>query len=276
MLAVKLLFAATVAIVALWGTAPIHAADFDHRHTAWNTLLQQHVRWINDGVASQVDYAGFKADQKPLDNYLESLSAVPAETFDSWSSAKRLAFLINAYNAYTLSLILTKYPDLDSIKDLGSLFSSPWKKMFFSLLGKPRSLDTVEHGMIRAPGVYDDPRIHMAVNCAAIGCPALRDEAYRGDRLDAQLDDAVARYLKDRTRNRYNAARRTIEAGKIFDWYAEDFEKGYRGISSLKQFFARHADHLTDVPAQRRLIRNQQSDISFTPYDWRLNARRQP
>lgn len=272
----KIRFAAAVTILALWGSATIHAADFDHHHTAWSALLQQHVRWIDDGVASQVDYTGFKTDQKTLDAYLASVSAVSAATFDSWPPAERLAFLINAYNAYTVSLILTKYPDLDSIKDLGSLFSSPWKKTFFSLLGKSRSLDEVEHGMIRAPGGYDDPRIHMAVNCAAIGCPALRSEAYRGDRLDAQLDDAVVRYLKDRKRNRYNAGRRTIEAGKIFDWYAEDFEKGYRGISSLKQFFARHADQLTDEPAQQRLIRNQQAGISFTPYDWRLNDRRSP
>jgi hypothetical protein len=128
--------------------------------------------------------------------------------------------------------------------------------------------------MIRKPGDYDDPRIHMAVNCAAIGCPALRNEAYRADVLSAQLDDAVARYLKDRSRNRYRPDSRTIEAGKIFDWYAEDFEKGYQGIFSLKQFFARNAALLTENPTYRQVIGSQAAHIAFTAYDWRLN--RQP
>ena len=90
----------------------------------------------------------------------------------------------NAYNAYTVELVLTRSPDLKSIRDLGSVFSSPWKKRFFTLLGQPRSLDDIEHGMIRAKGAYDDPRIHMAVNSASIGCPALRDDWSLNDAQD--------------------------------------------------------------------------------------------
>lgn len=262
-----------VAALTVWSAGALHAADFDNTHARWSDLLRRHVTWINNGVASQVDYAGFKKDRENLKVYLAALSGVSSERFSAWPAQERLSFLINAYNAYTVSLVLAAYPELSSIKDLGSLFRSPWKKTFFTLLGKPRSLDDIEHGMIRAPGVYDDPRIHMAVNCAAIGCPALRPEAYVGDRLDEQLDNAVARYLKDRTRNRFNPATRTIEAGKIFDWYAEDFKKGYRGITSLKQFFARHAEDLAETPQHRRVIRKQQADISFTAYDWRLNDR---
>lgn len=265
--------AIAVAALMAFCVVPLGAAGFDHSHAQWDALLGRHVTWIDGGVASQVDYAGFKNDKMALDTYLATLSAVSLEEFAAWSAPDRLAFLINAYNAFTVSLILTAYPDLASIKDLGSLFRSPWKKTFFTLLGKPRSLDAVEHDMIRARGAYDDPRIHMAVNCAAIGCPALRNEAYRGDRLDSQLEDAVARYLRDRARNRYNPATGTIEAGKIFDWYAEDFQAGYREITSLKQFFARHAEHLAELAENRRLIREQRADISFTPYDWRLNAR---
>jgi hypothetical protein len=101
-------------------------------------------------------------------------------------------------------LILTKYPELESIKDLGSVFSSPWKKKFFSLLGQERSLDDIEHGMIRAPGAFDDPRIHAGVVCASIGCPMLRPEAFTPEKLDAQLDDGMKRFLADGTRNRHS------------------------------------------------------------------------
>ena len=249
------------------------AADtpFDHSHNEWTRLLNQHVRWINDGTGSQVDYAGFQQDRTRLDAYLAHLSAVTPEAFAAWSQNQRLAFLINAYNAYTVALILTRYPDLDSIKDLGSLFQSPWKKRFFTLLGEKRHLDEIEHEIIRKPGDYDDPRIHMAVNCAAIGCPALRNEAYTAQHLDAQLDDGVRRYLLDRERNRYREARGRIEAGKIFDWYREDFERGYRGYTSLAQFFARHADLVGDTPAARERIAAMEAPIAFTDYNWDLN-----
>ena len=92
--------------------------------------------------------------------------------------------MINAYNAWTVEFILTKYPDLDSIKDLGSFFNSPWDKEFIPLLGKTVSLNDIEHGLIRGSDRYNDPRIHFAVNCASIGCPALREEAYTGDKLN--------------------------------------------------------------------------------------------
>ncbi len=255
----------------MWLAIVPAAGAFDHTHGTWDRLLNTHVRWINGGVASQADYSGFKKDMDLLDNYLDTLSAVTQTAFDQWSKEQQLAFLINAYNAFTVRLILTAYPDLESIKDLGSLFTSPWEKRFFVLLGKERHLDEIEHGMIRKPGVYDDPRVHAAVNCASIGCPALRNEAYTAERLEAQLDDNMARYLRDRSRNNYRPETNTLVVGKIFKWYEEDFQKGYRGITSLPQFFSRHADLLGDTPAHRAAIRNMSTDIAFSDYDWSLN-----
>jgi hypothetical protein len=209
-----------------------------------------------------------------LKTYLDGLSAVSRQEFDGWGKAQRLAFLINSYNGYTVELILTRYPDLKSIRDLGSFVRSPWKKQFFTLLGEPRSLDDVEHGIIRAKGAYDDPRIHMAVNCASIGCPALRPEAYVGERLDAQLDDQVLRFLSDRTRNRYSPERNALEVSKIFDWYEGDFEQGHRGIDSPAAFFAAHAAQLADRPEDQRAIRAKTVKIRYLEYDWALNDRR--
>lgn len=180
-----------------------------------------------------------------------------------------MAFLINAYNAFTVKLILTRWPDLSSIKDLGSLFSSPWKKRFFNLLGNKRTLDEVE-GMLRKPGRYDDPRIHFAINCASIGCPMLQPHAYDGKQLDHQLDAATADFLGDHSRNRYDAKNGVLKVSKIFDWYADVFSRGKAG--SVKKFLAAHAEQLSDDPAARKRIGSGDAEIDYLDYDWQLNS----
>jgi hypothetical protein len=263
---------ATAALATLQtGTAHAQAAGFDHAHAAWTALLRKHVRLLRGGQTTQVAYAGFAADRAALKAYLDSLSAVTPAAFSGWSKPERQAFLINAYNAFTVELILTKYPDLKSIKDLGSLLSNPWKPKWVALLGGKVSLDDIEHAMLRKRGDYDDPRVHFAVNCASIGCPALREEAFVAARLDAQLDEQTLRFMSDRTRNRFNAQRGRLELSKIFDWYGEDFRLGHRSIDSLPAFAARYADQLADAPADRQRIRAGGVDIAFTDYDWALN-----
>ncbi len=257
-------------ILALIAAAPA-ASDFDHQHTPWDRLVEEHVKWIQDGTASVVDYAGFKKDRDTLRRYLDQLSGVSMETFRSWTKDRQLAFLINAYNAFTIELILTEYPDLESIKDLGSFLTSPWKKKFFTLLGEKRHLDWIEHDMIRQDGLYNDPRIHAAVNCASIGCPALRDEAFIAEKLDRQLEDQMRRFLRDEIRNRYNSDTGELEVSEVFDWYREDFNRGWMGYDSLKGFFSDYADLLADKPENVEKIKNRQVGISFLNYDWALN-----
>lgn len=258
----------------LVGTAQARAQGFDHNHTAWNALLAKHVKPFNQGNASAVDYTALKAEHAALKAYLGTLSAVGEADYSKWSKAQRLAFLINAYNAFTVELILTKYPELESIKDLGSVFSSPWKKKFFTLLGQERNLDDIEHGMIRAPGAFDDPRIHAGVVCASIGCPMLRPEAFTPDQLDAQLDDGMRRFLADSTRNRFDAASGRLQVSKIFDWYGKDFEKGHKGYDSLKATFARHAAQLAATPEAQAKVRSGDYKLDFLDYDWKLNDSR--
>ena len=265
--------AAPLAVMALLPPLPVHAqpSSFDHSHVAWTALLRKHVRLVRGGQATQVAYAGFKADRAALKAYLDSLSAVTPATFGGWAKAERQAFLINAYNAFTVELILTRYPDLKSIKDLGTLLSSPWKPKWIPLLGSQVSLDHIEHAMLRKRGDYDDPQLHFAVNCASIGCPALREEAFVAARLDAQMDEQTLRFMSDRTRNRFNAPRGRLELSKIFDWYGEDFRLGHRGVTSIPAFAARHADQLADAPVDRERIRAGGLDVAFTDYDWALN-----
>lgn len=243
----------------------------DHRHVAWSQLLSQHVVLLRNGQASEVRYAGFAAQRDDLRRYLSSLSAVTRAEFDAFTKAQQMAFLINAYNAFTIELVLTRYPKLKSIKDLGSLLSSPWKLRYITLLGDTVSLDDIEHGSLRKRGSYDDPRIHFAVNCASIGCPMLREEAYVPDRLELQLDQQTRRFMSDRTRNRWNEPLGRLEVSRIFDWYAEDFRLGHKGIDSLQRFVASHAPLLADKEAERTRLQSPQVAIHFLDYDWRLN-----
>ena len=263
------------ATLLLWGLAiPSLSHAFDQSHAAFIAVLARHVTWETAGTSSSVDYAGLQHDRGALSAYSDSLSRVTADEFGHWTSGQRRAFLLNAYNAFTVELILTRYPDLTSIRDLGHmLFLSPWKKRFFTLLGATRSLDEVERVLLReAPG-FDDPHIHFALNCASVGCPALRPEAYRAEVLGAQLDDQVSRFLRDRTRNHYvGGPVPTAYVSPLFRWYAMDFEAGFQGITSVQVFLARYATALGDSATDRARIRSAGIRLAYTEYDWSLNA----
>jgi hypothetical protein len=256
-------------------------AQFDHSHAAWNALVAKHVVVVDGGKASQVRYAGLAQDRAALKAYLDALSRVTPAEFAAWTKPQQMAFLINAYNAFTVEKVLARYPDLKSIRDFGRVIGNPFKDRFFVLLGSESSLDRVEHELLRARGVYDEPRVHFAVNCASVGCPMLREEAYVAERLDAQLEAQTVRFLSDRTRNRYDPAKNTLEVSKIFDWFKEDWQSGLRGIGrdaapilSREQFLARYADALAATPEGRQAVRSQKVPLAFLEYDWALNAAR--
>jgi len=261
-----------------WSLGSAHA-DFDHRHQAWDALVKKHVVLVDGGNASQLRYAGMQKDRAQLKSYIETLSGVSRREFDGWTKAQRMAFLINAYNAFTVEKILTRYPDIQSIWDFGKIFGNPFKDKFFKLFGEDFSLDRVEHETLRKPGAYNDPRVHFAVNCASVGCPMLREEAYVADRLGSQIEEQTRRFLSDRTRNRFNSTEGALEVSKIFDWFKEDWTSGYLGldskgpsITSREQFFAGYADLLADQPEDRARMRERRTEIRFLDYDWNLNG----
>lgn len=260
------------AVLAALLAAPLAAAaqGFDHAHRAWDALLKKHVVVLPGAHASQVDYAAMARERAALRAYTASLSRVSEAEFGGWTKAQQMAFLINAYNAFTVEKILTRYPDIRSIWDFGRLFANPFRDRFFRLLGRDMSLDAIEHETLRKPGVYDDPRVHYAVNCASVGCPMLREEAYVAERLEAQLEEQALRFLSDRSRNRISADGR-LEVSKIFDWFKEDWTSGYRGITSREQYFARYARLLTDDPALQKRIAEGRAPLAFLEYDWSLN-----
>lgn len=261
-------YAATLLIAPLMMSASTNAMAQSFDHAAWDVIVQENVKSIGDGATS-FDYANVQSKQEQLQAYLDQLSAIDQATFDAWSTDEQLAFLINAYNAFTVDLILTQYPELTSIKELGTVTKSPWQNEFVPLLGQTLSLDTIEHGMIRGSGRYNDPRIHFGVNCASIGCPPLINEAFTGEKVDAQLDAATASFLTDRTRNFVNGE--VVTVSKIFDWYGGDFEAGWNGTIDLGEFLALYGDSLGLNEEQSESLAAGEYEIEFSEYDWRLN-----
>lgn len=265
----SLLVAKCLGFVALmvFGTG---ARAFDKSHAALTAVLGETVQWNEEGHSTAVDYRRLISLRPALDDYLAKLAAVNRQAFDSWPRPDQLAFLINAYNGFTLQLILDHYP-VESIKDTGSFWRSPWEKKFFTLFSEKMHLDHLEHKLIRNGPVYGEPRIHFAVNCASVGCPALRPEAYTGQRLEQQLEDQTRRFLSDKSRNRINGA--TLAVSPIFKWYREDFEMPWRDTASLHGFLTRYAEALGLTERQRAILASGDTMIKFNDYDWQLNGR---
>jgi hypothetical protein len=225
----------------------VQAAVVDHG--VYAGLLDRHVK---NGM---VDYRGFQQDEAILDRYLDTLAAVDPATL---SPDEQFAFYTNAYNAWTIKLILSRYPEIRSIRELGSLFRSPWKKKIARINGELLTLDQIEHDILRKQ--FKDPRVHFAVNCASKGCPPLRDEPFTGNRLDSQLNQAAADFINAPRFNRLEGD--ILYISKIFDWFSEDFDDDI--IDTIIQF--------ADAPLRDRLEKNRaRIRVKYLDYDWSLN-----
>ncbi len=235
------------------------------RHGQWTALLS---RYVDHG---RVDYRALAARRSQLDSYLRSLAATKREAFARWHRADRIAFWINAYNAYTVSMILDHYP-IESIWNVTPIWKRPLGGPFKSALmplghlapsiGRHRlSLDDVEHGILR--GIYGERRVHFAVVCASRGCPALRSEAFEGPTLDAQLDAASRDFLADASKNRYDPAADTLVVSPIFRWFSKDFEDQGGVVGWFRRF--------GPADAVRALGRGRTPKIEYSEYDWSLN-----
>lgn len=236
-------------------------------HTRFSELLTRHVR---DGL---VDYAALQTDRAVLDLYLERLGRTSPRALDLAGRDARLAFWINAYNACALKLVLDHYP-IESRGGLGGLVNKvagvpansirqipdTWDRRFCRIAQEMRSLDEIEHGIIRPLG---DPRIHFAVNCAARSCPELAPTAYVADSLQRQLDEAVQRFLANPHHYRLELdGDPTLYLNKVLDWYGEDFG----GTEGVLAFLARYV-----AAEDADVLRSGNVRVEFVDYDWTLN-----
>jgi hypothetical protein len=220
-------------------------------HQLFGQLLQKYVS--TDG---RVDYRGFLQEKKVLEKYLNLLSQNPPDR-NTWSQEEQLAYWINAYNAFTVKLIIDHYP-IQSIRDIKPKFNIPlfntvWHIEFFEIGGKPASLDEIEHKILRKE--FDEPRIHFAINCASFSCPVLLNEAFLPEKLELQLENAAINFINDPQRNRIEEGK--VEISEIFSWFKEDFTKKGSVIDYLNQY--------SDISI------NKKAKLSHLPYDWSLN-----
>jgi len=209
-------------------------------HASWSLILRNNV-----STNGNVNYPGIKADRN-FEKYLASLEA--AHPDESWSKNDRLAYWINAYNAYTVKLINDNWP-VKSIKDI----KSPWKTSFITIEGKTYSLEEIEHNILRKK--YNEPRIHFAINCASFSCPKLLNQAFTAKGLEVQLEDVTNAFINDPLRNAISA--NEVKLSKIFDWFKGDFTKS----GSLKDYINKFS--LTKISDDQK--------ISYMDYNWNLN-----
>jgi len=218
-------------------------------HVIWAELLSKYVK------PGGVDYAGFRSEEKTLDNYLKVLEDIDSKTM---SRDEQFAYYINAYNAWTIKLILSAYPDVKSIKDLGTFLQSPWEKKFVRIDRNLLTLDDIEHRILRPR--FKDPRVHFAINCSAASCPPLRVEPYLGSTLDQQLDQSTRAFIN--SPNRYRLDGNALYVSRIFKWFAEDFNDDVVG------FYLKYArDDLKKQLTEKKDI----IQVKYLDYDWSLN-----
>ena len=226
------------------------APPFDH--STFDALLKKHV-----DADGWVDYDGLHGDSARLDEYLTAIARAP---FDTMSRDEKLALLINAYNAATLRLILDFHP-VKSIKDIPT--AKRWDHERWVVGGHTLSLNDIEHKQIRPK--FNEPRIHFALVCAAVGCPKLRNEAFDAARIDAQLDDQM-RYAHEHDRwLRFDADRAVLRLTKLYDWYGSDFTQ--TGMT-VQQYAARYSP-----PLKRALDEGRRVKVRWLDYSWVLNSR---
>ncbi len=219
-------------------------------HEKWSALLQKYV-----STSGKVNYKAMKADKAKLEEYLVILSK--QKPGKNWNRNETLSFWINAYNAFTVKLILDNYP-LKSIKDLNPgvsviFINTIWDKKFFSIGGDKMSLNNIEHGILRK---MSEPRIHFTIVCASVSCPKLLNTAYEAATLENQLNNAATAFLADNSKNQLSATQPKLS--KIFDWFAGDFRvNGKSTIDFINQFTNTKID--------------KNADIGYLDYNWNQN-----
>lgn len=251
-------------------------AGFDHSHSIFNNLLKEYV------VDTKVNYKGFINNLGEFNKYLETLNNIDPDEFVNWTENQKLAYWINAYNAFTIKAIIDHYPIKRSFTLIG-IFYAPknsilqipgvWKKLKFNAIGRKVTLDHIEHGILRKE--FNEPRIHAAINCASISCPDLRNEAYTADRLETQLSDASSVFVNSKTKGvLIDKESGRVKISKIFKWFGDDFYKNYGSevymLRSSKQngplgFIAEYIDD------DKTYILEGDYKLKYLSYNWGLN-----
>ena len=242
-------------------------------YSLYDRVLKAHVN-----SRGEVDYAALKGNSKQLRQFIRQLADFSPESFKSFGFPEQIAFYINAYNAITLEVIIDNYPIkagfLDSLKYPSNSIrqiKDAWTSNKHRVMGRPISLDQLEHQILRKN--YHEPRIHFALVCAAKSCPFLRNEAYRGEQLDEQLDDQTRRFLAEESNYRY--VRGKLQLSAILDWFAADFEYFKKNLKNKQYFPEKYHGVVGFLQGYQRAkgLANVGSsvEVEIAGYDWTLN-----
>ncbi|MDJ0704901.1 MAG: DUF547 domain-containing protein [Leptolyngbyaceae cyanobacterium MO_188.B28] len=218
-----------------------------------------------------VDYPGLQANRQQLDQFNDSLATVTSATYDSWPEAEQIAFWINAYNSLTLKSIVNESPIKESIKDIVGV----WRIKQHAVLadGKALTLNNIEHDVLRVD--FNEPRIHVAINCASFSCPDLLNEPYTAAKLDVQLDEQTNRFLSNPKGLRIDRETNTVYLSKIFDWFGEDWkatysvESGFTGNQNEKAVLNFISGYLN--ADDKAYLEAGNYKVKYMNYDWSLN-----
>lgn len=222
----------------------------------WDQLLHRYV-----DAQGRVNYQAWKAESVvELHNWLQQLSRVEPRQLHL---NQQLALWLNLYNALVILQVLERYPIRSIRPELLGIpnwigFFRFFQRSIYTLNGQPFSLNIIEHGLLRQQ--FNDPRVHFALVCAAIGCPLLRQQAYLPETVQAQLEDDAKRFITNPDKVRYDALSQTLYCSKIFKWYGEDF---LEGADSIPQYIAPYLG----------LPLASSTSIRYLSYDWQLNQR---
>jgi hypothetical protein len=251
---------------------------FDHTHSDFNSLLKSYVH------DSRVDYKEIIKSSDKLDAYLGQLGSVSETGYQNWTVEQKLAFWINAYNAFTIKAVVDNYPIKRgfTLKGLfvpsNSILQIPgvWSDLKFRAVGRLVTLEEIEHEILRKQ--FDEPRIHFAINCASKGCPNLRSEAYRPDIVYQQLESQAIDFINDPVKGvNIDEQSNEVKVSKIFKWFGDDFIKNY-GDTDL--FAGRNGkekavlnvvvSYLQDED-KKEFVKANNFKVSYLSYDWSLN-----
>ncbi|MEA5520217.1 DUF547 domain-containing protein [Limnoraphis robusta] len=215
-----------------------------------------------------VNYKALKENRQNLDKFNASLATLSPQSFENWTEKEKIAFWINAYNSLTLLAIIENYPT-KSIRDIPGV----WTKLQFNVMGKEVTLDEIEHKILRVQ--FNEPRIHMGLVCASIGCPLLLQEPYTGDKLDEQLDEQTRKFIALNQNFKIDKQNNQVYLSSIFKWFGEDFIPSFKAQdkftgSDKERAVLNFVSQYLNESEQKYLI-NEKYQIKYLDYDWSLN-----
>jgi len=216
-----------------------------------------------------VDYSSWAEDRVALDAYIMwGTKIINAETYSDWERAEKISFWMNLYNALTIQAILDHFP-VRSIREIEGV----WDKRFVSVMGKPISLNEIEHDVLRKE--FKEPRVHYALVCAARSCPPLRSELFTKNKLADQLLDQQQRFFSKKENIQYDAETGVLTLSALLNWYETDFIGGLTNAS-----VSEWSDEMKKETLILYLRKNSKEGgrlndslpvIRYSDYDWALN-----